>query len=377
MTIRKNPIHSSERLTLANPLKTTVREYFGPFLSKTDGRQIGIEIEIETSNDHYPKPDRMDEKSKFWSSVNDGSLRTSKGEKGGGREFICRRPIPFDKAEEALIELQGFLKTSRSKVKYSNRTSVHVHVNVQDMTLTELVNALCVYYIAEPLMGRYNGFERENNLHALPISASPHLIESLIEFLRTQRVAKGLKYSALNYMNLYSGGPRRAFGTLEFRQGRGITSEPTETLEWINLIQTIFTAAQGFKSPLDIIEELSAYGPTGFFKRHLPNLLGATLPLFEEGELEGKVMESMRVAQALAYDIDWGEYVPEKALPTGERKKDLYAMHAAVRGFDLEAAEMLQANANREGRGNEALRERLNRLDTMPPEPANPAGDWF
>ena len=229
--------------------------------------------------------------------MSDGSLRNAAGTGAGGREFITRGGIKVSDAEEALEELAMFLKSARSKIRKSNRTSVHVHCNVQDLTLSQLVCLLTLYYSVEPILSRFNGFERENNLFCLQARFAEEIIANLRSFLETKRVIENCKYSALNYMPLQRG----QLGTIEFRAGQGISKSPVEVLPWIQIIEQVYNTALKWESPMDILNELSAKGPCLFIEEALPSIYHIGLELFgSQMELDGVLMESVRVAQGLA-----------------------------------------------------------------------------
>jgi hypothetical protein len=305
---RKQGVRSPEKLMTANPMKTLVREYFGPYPQKVTGTRFGLEIECESTNDRFPSA----EGSSFWTAVNDGSLRKADGSKAGGKEYISTQPFTFEECPKALKELDGFLSKARTKLKPTIRTSVHVHLNTQHLTLSQLMCLFTVYYSVEPLLCRFNGYEREHNLHAVQAIHSPHLIYSLIEFAQSGRLDHGgLKYSALNWAPLY-----RRFGTIEFRAGRGIQKSALDCLPWIELVNEVQAMAARFDNPTDILLDLSSFGSVAFVKERLPKVYKACKNLYEdEAEFENTIMEAVRTAQPLCYDIDWSEYEPEAKIP--------------------------------------------------------------
>ena len=85
---------------------------------------FGIEVEVE----HVPNP-RIDGTT-YWTMTTDGSLRND------GVEFVSL-PIRMDQIEGALKQLQTNLPNDH---EFSPRTSVHVHMNVRDMTITQINN---------------------------------------------------------------------------------------------------------------------------------------------------------------------------------------------------------------------------------------------
>lgn len=307
MSRRKKTLDKPKRLRQANPFKTTVADYFGPYSTRVEGAKIGIEIEVESANNHYAQPDD------YWKVEHDGSLRGPNGERDGGREYVSRRPITFTEAREALEGLDAGFRKSRVKNTPSVRTSVHVHLNVQHLTLTQLVNLLCLYYVAEPVLCRYNGAARENNLFAMQLMHAPMIIEEITQSFSSRMVNGGrdaLKYSALNLMPLFANNSRHAFGTIEFRAGRGIQTKPSDCYRWVQMVEELYHKSLEFTTADDIVTGLSAEGVQGFLAKNLPGIYEETYGLFEPEELNATVIDSMRASQELAFGIDWTDYVP-------------------------------------------------------------------
>lgn len=316
MTRRYSKSHLSAALRLGvNPETTLVRDYFGPFASNVNGPMYGIEVEIEDKNDRYPSEGSMEKFASYWSSVNDGSLRNSSNTGAGGREFISNRPLDFSSVPLALQELEDLFKRSRMALSPSIRTSVHVHVNVQDMTLNQLVKYLILYYLVEPLLGQYNGAERAHNLFCVQACQSPLLIDELIYLFENKKSQSGLKYSALNFMPLIRRrGVATPFGTTEFRQGQGVQKTPMEILPWVEMINEIRTSADKIGTPAEIIQSVSSLGVVEFLKIYLPVVFKNILPVFKKDvdEIEYLVFDSLRVIQPLVFDINWKEGAPKK-----------------------------------------------------------------
>lgn len=316
MAKKRKKINTPDRVQ-ANPQVTTVFEYFGPYNGRRSrplkGQLIGIEVEIETSNDVYPDAGRMNSTEGFWNSIRDDSLRRADEAATGGQEYVCKKPIKTSQAEEALLQLETLLNEAGSKIRWSNRCSVHVHLNVQDMTLSELICLLTLYYTVEPILSRYNGFDRENNIFCMQAVNSYTIIDTFMSFLRTKRFNENTKYSALNLMNLQQGN----LGTIEFRAGAGIDKTPLEALPWIKLIDSLVQSAKNFERPSDILSAVSSEGVLEFIETALPQIYAEGIASFDKRELEGALMSSMRVAQTVAYEIDWGHYEP----PVKEPKK--------------------------------------------------------
>jgi len=299
----------AKRLTRANPDKTTVREYFQQYRTTTDGLAFGIEVEVESHNDLYPSVGSLRSGAPLWDRVADGSLRDSKGNTGGGAEFVNRRPIVYGEVKQALTNLESCLTKARTSINPSIRTSVHVHMNVQDLTLRQLATFMSLYYTVEPLLSRYNGEEREHNLFCMQARQSPMMIEETLQFLETRMFRDNLKYSAMNVMPL-SGG---SFGTLEFRSGKGINTTPMEIVPWVDMLKEIYDNINKFAMPHDIAGMFSTLTPVGYLKEFFPFIEANCVPCFSSEEEVNDVMyESLRATQSIAYDIDWSSYEPTK-----------------------------------------------------------------
>ena len=76
---------------------------------------FGIEIEVEGQ-------DLPNHRTKFWDTVEDGSLRN-------GLEYVINGAISHKDVVPALEELQKAFDDEESELSFSFRTSVHVHMN--------------------------------------------------------------------------------------------------------------------------------------------------------------------------------------------------------------------------------------------------------
>jgi len=96
---------------------------------------FGIEIEIEGTN-------LKEDTSLIWRREEDGSLR-------GGREYVLNKPVSEDNLRFRLEHLNNLLKTNKSTIRDSDRTGIHIHLNMQQSTFYELLMMSCCYYIIE------------------------------------------------------------------------------------------------------------------------------------------------------------------------------------------------------------------------------------
>ena len=112
-------------------------------LPKPTKGDVGVEIEVEGAG-------IQTHVSEVWRYEDDGSLR---GAFPGGRcEFIFQKPILVGEVQAAIEELAAVQKKGKAKLNFSFRTSVHVHVNVQELTYNQVCNMIYIYLLAERML---------------------------------------------------------------------------------------------------------------------------------------------------------------------------------------------------------------------------------
>jgi hypothetical protein len=210
----------------------TVRAYWGMdpvvgYLSKhgVDARLpagetlVGIELEIED----FP----MGIRHAFggFTFTNDGSLRNN------GIEAITN-PVAIKYVPSLLNGF--FAHFGITAANYSERCSIHVHVNMQERTFEQVATIGLVYQTVERLLFKFVGNDRDQSIFCVPwcqsnmtFSAINKLVKGDGVFLKTWQ-----KYSALNLL------PLTSKGTIEFRHLHGTCDVPRIT-QWIALIGKI------------------------------------------------------------------------------------------------------------------------------------------
>lgn len=177
------------------------------------GPLFGIELEIENLP-RFSDGERWDDPD--WDIKTDGSLRNN------GYEFVSS-PLPLKHVHTALK--RAIDKIKPTKESYSERTSVHVHVNMRGTTVDN-VKSFCLLYLAvENLLFHYVNPERQKNIFCVPLSSfdSSNSFFGLFDKQVFRLSNAWSKYSALNLL------PLSSFGTLEFRHMQG-----TDDVEYIN-----------------------------------------------------------------------------------------------------------------------------------------------
>jgi len=191
----------------------------------------------------------------YWTPIKDGSLRGQ-----WATEFISgasigkiKIPLRGEQVIRALKEIDQFFQamTFLSKPpKYSSRTSVHVHMDVTELTNEELYRVVLLTAIFEKLLYKFAGEGRWESNYCVPMALNSVGINQLFQIKATSfdsglrsliRNEELQKYEGLNLR------PILTQGTIEYRQLEG-TADMTRVLDWINIILAIRKAAIKYKN---------------------------------------------------------------------------------------------------------------------------------
>jgi hypothetical protein len=281
--------------------------------------QIGIEIELEGKNlpheDDTPAP---------WNYTIDHSLR---GEDNG--EYVLARPIDFDKVPKALEALWNKFGEFKSSFDDSNRTSVHIHLNVQDFHLNRLTTFMASWFALEEILVEFCGEHRVGNLFCLRAVDAPAIINHLRKFIKTDgeyQLHDMLRYAGLNPNALFK------YGSIEIRTLRGC-KDPDTIQTWVDICKRLYDLSGKYEDPRELVALYSSGGPLSFFE----TLLGDLAPVVRGGiswdneQVQQAMFRGIRFAQDLAYCRDWGKYKPLKLVadPFGRDTKKIAAKLAS------------------------------------------------
>lgn len=196
----------------------------------------GCEFEIESVKDWNPQVGVV------FHIENDHSLRNS------GKEFKTK-PSTFDQAIDAFKLLHSNL--SLGKDPFSERTSIHVHVNVRDLSLKEVRRFILVYALLEPLFFEFVGEKRKGSIYCVPLSYTylPSLYKKSVPELLDKW--NNNKYTAFNIL------PIRNFGTVEFRHLYG-TNDQATFYTWLSAIKELYEYVLNVQPEIDIVDILSS-----------------------------------------------------------------------------------------------------------------------
>lgn len=186
---------------------------------------FGIEVEVENITNQIHKLN-------YWTITRDNSLRNN------GLEFVSL-PLRSNQIEGAIQELTEALPKDAS---FSERTSCHVHMNVRDLTISEIYNVLIIYMAMENVLFKWVGHGRDKNIFCLPLTET-NFYKNLKRFESEPRhtIEYWNKYTALNII------PILEKGTVEFRHMYG-TIDSTTMLTWITFLCCIKDAAKRWET---------------------------------------------------------------------------------------------------------------------------------
>lgn len=195
-------------------------EYIGETYNPDRHTHVGIEIEVEGIINHAYET-WLNNRPHWFSVHSDGSLRN------GGVEFIT---YPFDATYAPSILNYFFtnLKRTNPGFTFTNRCSIHVHLDMTDTTYWQFESLYQLYLCFERQFYEYAGEVRENSNFCVPVSATP--FEEYFFSTTKSRTWNTLlnsipdldaaKYTGLNITRL------RDIGTVEFRHLPGNIRAP-------------------------------------------------------------------------------------------------------------------------------------------------------
>lgn len=260
-------------------MPSTIRDIYGHDAHK--GRDIGIEIELEGAN--------LGVECAGWEAHSDGSLRPNPE----SVEYVLARPYPHRDVASLLSTLQVTLEKNGAKLNLSDRCGVHIHINCQQLTVSQVMCFICAYLILEEALVKWCGEDREGNLFTLRAKDAEGLVGMLITAANAENFNNfnsEYRYSSINVASLLK------FGSLEFRSLR-TTKDFAVINTWANMLMRIKEYAITFKHPREIIEGVSAGG----FMQFPKTVLGDMAELIQCKGLGITVAEGARRVQEIAY----------------------------------------------------------------------------
>lgn len=288
--------------------------------------QVGLEIEVEGKN--LPKPPNKQGSPKpcafakdtlpNWSYVHDGSLRGD-----DNAEYLLTEPLMFDKIDGALDDLWKLLRKNDAVIDDSNRTSVHVHLNVGDFFLNRLTSFMALYFTMEEVLTEWCGEHRVGNLFCLRAKDAPAIVSQIRRFIRSDmqsQLRESLHYAGLNAHAIVK------LGSVEIRTLRGVQDFGV-IKQWVAILRRLYEVSEAFDDPRDICSRFSSEGPLAFFYE----IMGDSAQVLRQGtglsdeQIKDSMYEGIRMAQDLCYIRDWTHFreVRMKPDPFGRDAKTI------------------------------------------------------
>lgn len=210
---------------------------------------FGIEYEIEAVNSFNDWVDRN------FTVISDGSLRNN------GREFVSA-PQNYEKTLQQFYELHKGIVYLSDLDPYSERTSIHVHVNCQNLEKEQILNLIRLYIITEPIWFQFISEERQNSIYCVPIYST--ILQSETNHGLYKLIKTWHKYTAFNIL------PLNKFGTIEFRHLEG-TDNYERFHKWLSAINNLFLFI--YNNRFEVVENLNIAFYISWIKTHLEPIL--------------------------------------------------------------------------------------------------------
>jgi hypothetical protein len=253
--------------------------------------RIGVEFEFEgTGNVARERRLPVTPWSHYWEWHEEGSIRE------GGSEFAFIEPL-FGR--DAITAIEGLCNYANEHAwRATLRTGLHVHMDVRDLEVPQLVGFCVLYSIFEPVFYKWIGDNRENSHFCIPwYKAEGSILEaadiirsaSKPEAVNEHGISLPLLDSAERY-NRYSGMNLQAlfrFGSVEARQMK-TTTDVDRILKWVNVLMALKRATLRVpQSDVAIVRMVENMGP----RLALRELLGDQFEFLVYRGFEGDVID--------------------------------------------------------------------------------------
>lgn len=190
----------------------------------------------------------------------------------GGTEDNSLRQTPTGRAWEYITQPASysvmmdildrfFAKAKFNEKNYSERCSVHVHVNVQDCTVPQLKAICFLYQVFERVLYNFAGADRDKNIFCVPWNQTI-ITHGILDTLTPESligVKRWMKYTGLNLI------PISTQGTIEFRHLPG-TADTARISTWLQLIASV--VSYGKNTDVEALEkEIVALNTNSQYKK--------------------------------------------------------------------------------------------------------------
>lgn len=255
---------------------------------------FGVEIEIEGDVHRILETDTRIPRT--WVPVGDGSLRR-------GIEFISNEPVSKKSLDKHLKTLYNTIEASGLRYTTSDRTGIHLHMNVLDLTPLQLINLLTYYYIFEEVICDLQTENRKGNHFCFRAVDSYSILQQIetaldmndIHVLSTDHI----RYSALNLTSLFR------HGSVEFR---AIQTSQTFSDVVLPVAEILYLLRELSKEPGLTPDVIVNRFSENWGRDFLDYVFKDRAKLFDNvTDIETKLKTGVRLVQGVAYDHQWSE----------------------------------------------------------------------
>lgn len=255
------------------------------FIGRNTHGDVGIEIEVEGVN--------LPLGYKNWRKERDGSLR---GESG---EYILREPIPINDVQKNLADLAKAFKDTGATFNHSPRAGIHVHINVCDLSLKEVMTMVCAYIIIEELLINFCDKSRNGNHFCLTTYDASYLLNLFRQACMMEEVqllnTGDVRYAALNITSLFK------YGSVEFRALES-TNDFNKVNTWVQMLYKLKLATKQFRDPQDLLMSFSMKD----YVAVLNQIMGEYAPILNNNpDIHNILRQGVLRAQDIAFSRDW------------------------------------------------------------------------
>jgi len=240
---------------------------------------LGIEIELENLGSlGYPSEQPTPLGKGWWSYIKEGSLRNN------GGEFVLSYPLAGDDIIKALDDF--LLIINNITPAASHRTSVHLHIDVRDMTNEQLLSMLLLSIVFERTLFKFSG-NRDSNNYCLPFFRSNSLLKDLLNLRKVESAYdfselydnENLKYTGINIL------PIGQQGSVEYRQMEG-SYNVNRLYNWINIIFCLKRAGMEYGHNIEkVFQELGSYSANKLTKTIFKEYAEQVLPYVKSSDI--------------------------------------------------------------------------------------------
>lgn len=214
--------------------------------------RAGIELEIEgLSLDGIPN---------MWDAVSDGSLRNN------GVEFITRGGFAGEDLENALDNLQEYLQDKSPDL--SERCSTHIHIDVRDMTPSQILNFMCLSVMLEHVLFSLFGNTRTANTFCLATDGGStnydHIVKGLVNPAGILSTSWS-KYAAIGLRRLQD------LGTVEFRMFQPMLQK-SQYVQVLNVLFAMKRLAKDMESPRSLVDFKLQHTASELIEVYMPDV---------------------------------------------------------------------------------------------------------